>query len=289
MLVYKFNHDKIFWYINRNAGGNMKFKALVLDLDGTLLTSHNIISEKTQAALLAIQAQGITVILASGRPIFGMLASAHALNLKENGGYLLSYNGAQIIRMADNTILVESSLDIPLIHRLVDEANQYQIGFIAYRYDHIITPKIDPYIQMESDATGLRLLEVKDVKTVLNERSVKCLMTGEPEYLESVRLKLLEDYHNDCSIYRSMPYFLELVPKGIDKGSRLKTLASMLNFQMDEIIACGDGFNDLSLIEVAGLGVAMGNSCQELKDKADYITATNDQDGIVQVIQQFMA
>jgi Cof subfamily protein (haloacid dehalogenase superfamily) len=89
-------------------------------------------------------------------------------------------------------------------------------------------------------------------------------------------------------IYRSEPYFLEVLPKGIDKAQTLAVLLDKLGLTKEEVIACGDGFNDLSMVKFAGLGVAMANAQDIVKENADYITLSNDEDGIAHVIEKFI-
>jgi Cof subfamily protein (haloacid dehalogenase superfamily) len=264
----------------------MKYKAIVLDLDGTLMTSQNTISPRTKEVLINLQKEGIKVILASGRPTHGMMPVVEELALKDYNGYILSYNGGKIISLKEG-VISETSLDIPIIHQLYRDSIDHKTGFMSYGEQTIYTPKRDPYIEIESKITRMQIEENADFHVLVNNRSVKCLMTGEPEYLQTIESVMAEKYQDQLSVYRSMPFFLELMPKGIDKGQRLIELANHLNIDRKEIIACGDGYNDISMIEVAGVGVAMGNGCEAIKKQAKYITATNDNDGIVEVIERF--
>ena len=90
------------------------------------------------------------------------------------------------------------------------------------------------------------------------------------------------------SVYRSAGFFLECVPLGIDKARSIERLISTLNISREEIIACGDGYNDQSMIRFAGLGVAMANASREVQDTADYITYSNEEDGVAHVIEKFI-
>jgi Cof subfamily protein (haloacid dehalogenase superfamily) len=264
----------------------MNYKALVLDLDGTLMTSQNKISTSTKEALIDLQKRGVYVILASGRPTYGMLPVVEELEMKDFNGYILAYNGGKIISLKDGTI-DEKTLDLPMIYDLYQDSLEHQTGFMAYGEQTIYTPKRDQYIEIESKITGMEIEENSDFKTLVKNRSVKCLMTADPEYLQTIEKIMTDKYQSQLSVYRSMPYFLELLPKGIDKGQRLIELANYLNIDINEVITCGDGYNDISMIEVAGLGVAMGNGCEAIKKEADYITASNDHEGIVEVINKF--
>ena len=116
----------------------------------------------------------------------------------------------------------------------------------------------------------------------------KLLIPGEPAVLEEMIPVLKEKYHSLLNIYRSEPYFLEIMPQNIDKAYSLQKLLSSIGLTADSMICCGDGYNDVSMIEYAGLGVAMENAQPIVKDTADFITKSNDDDGILYVINQFL-
>ena len=116
----------------------------------------------------------------------------------------------------------------------------------------------------------------------------KFLITGEAALTEKIETLLKEKFHSLLNIYRSEPFFLEVMPQNIDKAHSLQKLLNYLGMSADQMICCGDGFNDLTMIEYAGLGVAMENAQPILKKTADYITKSNDEDGVLHVINEFM-
>jgi Cof subfamily protein (haloacid dehalogenase superfamily) len=116
----------------------------------------------------------------------------------------------------------------------------------------------------------------------------KCLMFGKGNYLGTIEPIIKEKYKETLNIYRSEPYFLEILPKNIDKAYTLSKLVEHLNLTKEEMMACGDGFNDLTMIQYAGLGVAMANAQDIVKDASDYVTRSNDDDGIVHVLEKFI-
>ena len=115
------------------------------------------------------------------------------------------------------------------------------------------------------------------------------LIVGEPDKLIAVESELSLLMQGTISVYRSEPYFLELVPPGIDKARSLAVLLEKLNMKKEEMVAIGDGYNDLSMIKFAGLGVAMGNAQEPVKKAADYITLSNDEDGVAVVVERFFS
>lgn len=267
----------------------MDYQMLVLDIDGTLLTSKKDISPATLEALLAIQEAGFYVVLASGRPTGGMKRYAEELQLKKYGNYLLSFNGARILNCKTEEIIYQKTLPSSVIPELYKEALKWNVGILAYEENCIIagTP-LDKYIKLEAECNALPVKQVENFDTYVSFPTNKCLMTGEPELLVQVEEALKERYHSYLNIYRSEPFFLEIMPQNIDKAHSLQKLATSLGLTMDQLICCGDGFNDITMIEAAGLGVAMSNAQDLVKESANFITDSNDREGIVQVINRFL-
>ena len=267
----------------------MKYKIIVLDLDGTLTNSKKEISTPTLEALLDIQQKGYKVILASGRPTPGIVKLGNELQLNKFGGYILSYNGAKIINCQTNETIFQKTLPIDVIPYLYETAVSFNVGIISYDEGKVIVGReIDKYIELEGKINNIKLQKVNDFVGYLNYPVNKCLMTGEHEVLLEVQKKLKKKYNSLLSIYFSEPFFLEIMPQNVDKAQSLLTLLNTIGVSSEEMICCGDGFNDISMIEIAGLGVAMENAQDVVKEAADFITLSNDDDGILHVIQKFI-
>lgn len=267
----------------------MKYKVIVLDLDGTLTNSKKEITKPTKEALLDIQKRGYKVVLASGRPTPGVVKLATELELEKYGGYILSYNGAKIINCQTNETIFQKTLPPNVIPDLYNIAMESNIGIISYDTTKVIVGnRIDDYIKYEANLNGLEFEVVDDFVNYINFPVNKCLMTGEHEKLLQVQEKLKAKYNSYLSIYFSEPYFLEIMPQNIDKAQSLLTLLNTIGISSEEMICCGDGFNDISMIQIAGLGVAMENAQDLVKKAADYITLSNDEDGILHVIKKFL-
>ena len=116
----------------------------------------------------------------------------------------------------------------------------------------------------------------------------KVLITGKPEYVARIIDEFKEPFGDSLSIYRSAPFFIEVMAQGIDKAASLDRLSKSLGIKQEEVIAFGDGYNDLSMIEYAGMGVAMNNAVDGVKERADYITLSNDEDGIAYALNKFL-
>lgn len=260
---------------------------LVLDMDDTLLTDDHRISDKNKEALRKAQELGVYVVLASGRPTPAMVNYAVELNLAHYDSYILAYNGAVIMRMKDNSILFEQSLTRDEIHRLYDFSAAHKVHIITYINGKIISETSSPYIDIEKQITGMPFEKVANFKDAVTTSAIKCILLEDPSYLKQVEA-LLKAEMPDKSVATSKPYFLEVTHEGIDKAESLKRLAAKLDIKQEEIIAVGNAGNDLSMVEYAGLGVWVDNVTPELRDKANVIVASNNNDGVAEVVERYI-
>ncbi|BCK00459.1 Cof-type HAD-IIB family hydrolase [Anaerocolumna chitinilytica] len=267
----------------------MAYEILVLDIDGTLTNSQKEISPKTYRSIMAIQERGHSVVLASGRPTPGILPLAKKLKLSEYNGYILSYNGAKVMNCKDGEVIFQQALNREYLPDLHLAAMKNNVGMISYEGDCVITDsKIDKYMELEARINGIPIKQVQDFISYVQFDINKCLMTGDPDVLKEMEPELKNKFIDNLSIYRSEPFFLEIMPKNIDKAYSLGKLLDYLGLSKEQMISCGDGYNDISMIEYAGMGVAMANAQDAVKNKANYITYSNDEDGIAHVIETFM-
>lgn len=268
----------------------MDYQILALDLDGTLTNSNKEISKPTLEALIEIQKNGKKVVLASGRPTVGVMPLARELRLNEYGSYILSCNGGCIIDCRSGEVIYNKTLPDDAAAPLHHIIKKYSgIDILAYKEGYILSGgAINRYSELESRINHIPLVPVPDFVEQTAEPGNKFLITGEPEMIERVKKEVTEYFRSYLNVYCSDPFFLEIMPPGIDKAHSLLRLLTAIGISADEMICCGDGYNDLTMIETAGLGVAMANAQPVVKEKADYITKSNDEDGVLHVIRQFM-
>lgn len=267
----------------------MKEKVLVLDIDGTLTNSRKEISPETKKGIQETLKRGHKVILASGRPTPGMRRYEQELELEKYGGYLLSFNGARIVECRTGEIVYQRILPLNLVPGLYNFAKQNGCGLITYLGDKVISAfEPDEYVRLEAGINGLEIQVVENFKEYVDFDINKCLMTAPPERAAELEKELAGRYGDRLSIYRSEPFFIEIMPKNVDKAASLDHMLETIGLTREDAICCGDGFNDISMIKYAGVGVAMGNAQPAVKDAADYITGTNDEDGLVQVMKEFI-
>ncbi len=264
------------------------YKLIAVDMDGTLLKEDKTISDKTKKAILKAQHKGVKVVLASGRPIEGMIRYLEELNLTSEEDYVLSFNGSIIQNAKTKEVIRKNILKGKDLMYLYDIAKQVGVNIHAFSSKGCITPRMSKYSEVEGVINNIPVLEV-DYSTVQDEEDIiKIMMIDEPEILEAAISKLPKSLYDEYTIVRSAPYFLEFLNKDSSKGTGMKALADYLGISKEQVICIGDAGNDLDMIEFAGLGVAMGNAFDEVKQAADYITKNNQEDGVAHVIQKFV-
>ena len=275
--------------MNKKSKLRMKYKMIVLDLDGTLTNNKKEITPRTKEALMKAQAKGVKIVLASGRPTYGIMPLAEELELKKNCGFILAFNGGKIIDCSDCRTIFEQKLDETLVPLLYHVAKEAGMQILTYQGEGIAaTDKNDKYVQEEARINKMPVEEYDDFLQQLVYPVNKCLIVGDPDPLHQLEIKLKKELEGRMDVYRSADYFLECVPLGIDKARSLDRLITTLGITKEEVIACGDGYNDLSMINFSGLGVAMSNAADDIKAQSDYVTLSNEEDGIAHVVDKFI-
>jgi len=275
-----------------NKSTALPYSIIALDLDGTLTNSEKIITLRTFDALMKAQREGVRLVLASGRPTFGIAALANQLQLADYGGYVLSYNGGRIIDWCEKTVIFSQVVDQKLVPILYDFAEKAQLPIITYLPEAILASKNEgEYLAEEARINGMPVVIAQNfVEEAMQIAggSTKFLIPGEPELLIQLESEMKAALSEQMEVFRSAPFFLELPPKGIDKAQSLQRLLTHLGLERESLMAFGDGFNDLSMIQFAGQGVAMANAVEEVKSIADFVTTSNEEDGIAHALEQLL-
>jgi Cof subfamily protein (haloacid dehalogenase superfamily) len=267
----------------------MKYRMLALDLDGTLTNSHKEIQPRTQRALERAAAAGVHVVLASGRPTVGIWPLARQLALEQSGGCILSYNGGKIIDCTSGATLVQTQFPPDLVSPVCQFARENGVMALTYTKDGVLTEKADdPYVQEEARINRIAVEETPDLARAVDFPIHKFLLVGDPAKMPHVEEKMQQQFSGRLSIYRSAPFFIETMPLGVEKAASLGALLQKLDLGREQLMACGDGWNDLPMIRFAGCGVAMGNAVPEVKAEADWITSDNDHDGVGVAVERFI-
>ena len=268
----------------------MKYKLLVLDVDGTLLNDEREISKRTLAALLKVQQMGVRIVLASGRPTYGLMPLAKTLELGNYGGFVLSYNGCQIIKAQNGEILFERRINPEMRPYLEKKARKNGFAIFTYHDDTLITDSPDnEYIKNEALLNNLKIIKEDEFSTAIDFAPCKCMLVSDKEKaLIGLEQHWEKRLAGTLDAFRSEPYFLEVVPCGVNKANTLGALLEHLGVTREEVIAVGDGVCDVTMLQLAGMGVAMGHSQDSVKVCADYVTASNEEDGVALAVEKLI-
>ncbi len=266
----------------------MTYKYIVMDMDDTLLTSKNEISEVTYQYLMEKQKEGMKLILASGRPTAGMIKHAEALDLKSYGGYIVSYNGAFVIKAEDQSIVFNQTISQKDAHYIIDYCRSHHFFYLTYLNDQIIHDTTHDYMNIESELTGLPMNKVNDIKEAITGDVPKIMGVDFEENIASANQALNGKFNDHVSSTISKPYFLEFMNREVSKGKSLQRLFDQIEADFSEVIAFGDSLNDSDMLERAAVGVAMGNANDTIKGIADVVTDDHDHDGIVTALEKIL-
>lgn len=262
------------------------YRILVLDLDGTLTNSKKEISPRNLDTLLRLQASGVKLVLASGRPTYGIAPLADELQMKRFGGFILSYNGGEIIDWSNGEMLYKQLLPDEVIPILYEASVASGYPILTYEGIHILTEDpLNEYVRHEAFINKMKVRRVMNFLKETPRPLPKCLIVGEADGLMATEAELSLRLQGIISVYRSEPFFLELVPQGIDKARSLKALLAHLGLDRSQMVCMGDGYNDQSMIELASMGVAMANAQEPVRKVADYVTLSNDEDGVAAAVE----
>lgn len=264
------------------------YKLIALDMDDTFLTSELIISKKNKDMIKKVAKMGIKVVLCSGRASKSM--AKYIEELKDYcDEYFISYNGAIITDVKNDKKLFYHPLKKEIVHKLIDIGREKDINVQIYKDDSLYVEKYNKYTESYESLTDVKAKVVGDLKDITENGSIKVLYNYDHDELEKLKPELESKFSSTANIFFSKPNYLEALNIKANKGIALKELVDYLDIKLDETISIGDSFNDLSMIQMAGLGVAMKNGHKNVKSEANYITINDhNNDGVAEVLDKFI-
>ena len=271
-----------------------KIKMIGLDLDGTLLTDKKELTERTRKAVSSALEQGVVVLVATGRPWLGV---PEELRNFPGMRYALTSNGARIIDTLENRVIEEHLLSPDLAKKALEICGKYDTLQEVYFDGQGYAPAdkmacVEKYHKNPSMCEYMRKtrIPVKDIFELVEKENrgldkVQALFADMKERSQAWR-ELKTD--SGLELVGSLKYNIEINAAGVNKGTGLVTLGRLLGLRREEIMACGDGDNDEVMLREAGLGVAMANAEEQVKAAADYVTLSNEEDGVAAAIEKFV-
>ncbi len=269
----------------------LNVKLIALDLDDTLLNKDCIITPKTLSALHKACDQGIYVVLCSGRANNGILPYVKQLNIsdKQYGKYIIAFNGSSIYDLQKNQEFYKQSVPPEILHYVYQEAKNRGISSIVYSPDTIFSWEDSEWAKLDAKLCNLKFEVKQDFDSFLNNDFPKMLVPSEPEKITALKEFLSEKIGDKADIFISKPFFLEVMPKNVGKGSAINILAQKLNLPPNSTMAFGDSMNDEQMIRLCTYGVAMKNGLDYIKNIADFVTESdNNNDGIAEFLEKYV-
>lgn len=264
------------------------YKLLALDMDGTLLKKDKTISEENLRAIQKAKLNNVKIALATGRPIMGIKKYLNELGLITEDDYAITFNGAVIQNTKTNEIIDQNLITLDDVKYLYPLSKKLNVIMHVWSPDTCITEELNPYVKLEHrlNGTGIKLIKPDEINT--STPIVKVMFVKEKSRLLEAMKHLPEEVYEKYTVFRSSPFFLEFLNKNANKGHGVQVLSQKLNIKRNEIICIGDAGNDIHMIKYAGLGVAMANGFDDTKRAADYITKSNEEDGVAYIINKFI-
>jgi len=262
-------------------------RLVAMDLDDTLLKDDWTISPRVVKAIQKAQAQGVKMTIATGRMSISARPYAEQLGLDVP---VITYHGAMVQQVLSGDILFRRVIPSAVAAEIVRYVLERGVYIQVYLKNRVVAAELNEWSQ-DYERIASVTVEKGDLSALLGQEPEgveKILMMADEANLDQLAPLLKQHYGDKVHITKSKPYYLEMTDCSVNKGVALAALAERLGIAQAEVMAIGDSFNDLEMIKYAGLGVAMGNARSEIKEQADIITATNEEDGVAEAIERYV-
>lgn len=265
-----------------------EYKMLCLDIDGTLLNSQGQITQPVKDAVARITFDDfVPVILVSARPAQAIEPLLDELDIMRP---IICYGGAMI--KEEEEILFERTFSFDEAIAVVEICEQYDVNANVYCGPDWYTQVVGELERTESEITGVQPHVVDFAQTFARledkGRGVhKILCMGEADNILAFEQNVSAQNRDGLTVHRSSPYYLEIMARGISKPFAVESVCKLYNFEMRDVIAIGDNFNDIGMLEAVGMGIAMGNAPDPVKASANDVVSSNDEDGVAEAINKY--
>lgn len=263
-------------------------KLVAIDMDGTLLNTGLSISETNKKAIRLAREKGAKVVLCSGRTIHNLLEYAEELEIDGDDDYVVGYNGAGALRIKGKEFIYQNCLTGREAKGISEICDRVDANYTIHTFYESMTPRANEYSTHESNLNNVPLY-IKHPRELDDEDIVtKVLVLDQEEVLDTYVKVITDELQDKYNVVRTMPFYLEIMRKNVSKFSGIMAVADRFGFDRSEILAIGDAPNDREIIENAGIGIAMGNAQDSVKELAKFVTDTNDNDGVAYALNKFL-
>lgn len=265
---------------------SQSYRLLAVDIDGTLTRPDGSVSSRTVRVIHALQKRGMHLCIASGRPPQGILPVARMLGMDDYGGYIIGFNGGMVMDYASGQIVYTATLPNEALPVVLECGRRPGHAVFTYADGCICTESPDdPYVKVSSKRNGMPVRAVSDFLSQISLPVPKCIISGEPGTMPAMQHEVSERLRGVADAYISDLFFLEVVRQGVDKADALARLMERLGVTCHQLVAAGDGHNDIGMIRLASVGIAMGDAHPDVRSVADVVAPSAAQDGLAQVLE----
>lgn len=263
------------------------YKLIAIDCDGTLLNSKREITERTVNAIKMARDSGIKIVLASARPSYRLKQFLEPLGLLSSDQYLISFNGGLVCNNTYDEILFSKSIPTDEVLELIKFGHHFETKVFIYAQDCIYSDVDEKTYQRNNPDVNFKVVDFNDLD-FSKIPIYKAVYLNSAEDTKRIRASLPYEFLSNFETSSSVPQYIEFVNKGITKSHALECIGDKLGIKASEMVAFGDQENDLAMLQYVGYSVAMGNATDEVKKQVDYVTASNDEDGVALVIEKII-
>jgi len=260
----------------------MNYKMLAADLDGTILDGGKDISSRNLAALRGLVERGVKVVICTGRMI---CAARPYWDRIEPGTPLVGYNGGLVQEPPTGENLLHKPVPADLVGEVLELCRRMRREVFGYWNDRMYVEAETRHVKLYTSTYGVEADVVADLLQVLRQGATKLLMPCEPSECVALRDEMSSILRDKCDVTTTEGRHVEILAKGVSKAPAVAFLAKRCGIAREEIAAIGDGFNDIEMLRHAGLGVAVANAGPEVKAAADRVVASNEEDGVAELIE----
>lgn len=265
------------------------YKAVFLDMDGTLLRSDHSVSEATKATIRTLTYRGIQVVLVSARPVNAVLPTFREIGIAESAP-IISLNGSYIVERGQPIFQVQ--IDLRTVVGVADQVRPFKATIAYYLQREWYSEVRDGWTDHEQKIMDVPI-KVAPLTELVKEWSArniapnKMMVMSEPPAIRQIQQHLRTIYDGRLNIYPSKATYLEVMDRAGSKSNAVRLVSERMGIVPAEVIAMGDNYNDIEMIRFAGMGVAMGNAPDDIKAQAKYVTDTNNNDGVRKALERF--
>lgn len=265
----------------------MNYKLLAVDMDGTLLNDQSAVTEKTKDAVLRAIGQGMLFVPSTGRPLCGMGMINEMFGRDADLPFIL-FNGAMAMTGNSRQILFSQNLQFPAAREIYVRGVDHGFPVVLWAGEHLFVSHDCEQTRNYQSIVGADMQLIADINRFEGEKIVKMIWIVPPDEALGIQREEAAVFHGRVNCHTSRPYLLEFVDVGASKAQALREVGRVYGIEPSEMVAIGDGYNDVSMLEFAGLGIAMQNAPDDIKKICQQVTSSNNDDGVAKAIFKYI-